>query len=70
MEHVAGNNSIRRNSILLILSVFLTTYFIYTDFNIRQVIGYGVLGIFLLPNLTGRITLTRTKKIFLFLKKQ
>lgn len=52
---------------ILILSVFLSTYFIYTDFNIRQLVGYFILCAFLILDINGRIILTRTKKTFLFL---
>lgn len=57
----------RRNSSLLILSVFLVTYFIYTDFNVRQVIGYAVLGALLLLNYRQSITFTKTKAAFVTL---
>ena len=57
----------RRNSSLLILSAFLVTYFIYTDFNIRQLLGYAVLCALLLLNVSRGITFTKTKAAFLVL---
>lgn len=55
------------NILLLVLSVFICTHFIYTDFSIRQFWGYGILVIFLVLNLKIRITISYVTSLYLLL---
>ena len=55
------------NILLLVLSVFICTHFIYTDFSIRQFWGYGILVIFLVLNLKSRITISNVTALYLLL---
>lgn len=53
--------------LLMVLAVFLCSRFIYTDFNIRQFIGYGVLMLFLIVSFRARIRIPRNKYSFILL---
>lgn len=59
----------RRNNSFFILSLFVATYFIYTDLGVRQVIGYAALCALLILDVWGKSTvrITRTKGIYMFL---
>ena len=48
-------------SLLLIISVFICTYFIYTDFSVRQFLGYGVLILLMAGQLKISMHLTPVK---------
>ena len=50
-----------REWLFLVFTVFAVTYFIYTDFNIRQMLGFGVLCVFLLLAAFSRIHLSSVK---------
>ena len=54
-------------SLLVVLTVFVCTRFIYTDFNIKQFLGYGVLLFFLLLSFRNTFEIQREKYLFIAL---
>ena len=54
-------------SLFFFLCIFNAVYFVFTDFDIRQFLGFGVLGAVLLLQIHNQIELTDTKLRFLFL---
>ena len=45
--------------LMLIMSVFTVTFFIYKDFDIRMLFGYGLLCVFLLLHFLRRLVLKK-----------